>query len=66
MCKEHWAALLTLLGAVCWIPLLVVTIRDNKDHLEVPVRRDRCTDIATGIAIFGVLCAIVAAVLLFL
>jgi hypothetical protein len=66
MCKEHWAALLSILGAAFWIPLLVVTIRGNTDYIEIPVRRDRFTDIATVIAFVGVFCAITAAVLLLL
>jgi len=66
MCKEHWAAALSILGAVCWIPLLVVEVRGNKDYLEVAVRRNRSTDIATVIAFVGVFCAIAAAVLLLL
>jgi hypothetical protein len=66
VCKQHWAAVLTILGAVCWIPLLVVEIRGNRNFLEVPVRRDRLTDIATFIAFVGVFCASAAAVLLLL
>lgn len=66
MTKEQYAALLTGVGALFWLPLIWVTFRDNKDHREVPVERDRFTDQAAGLAVVGVVFCAIAAVLLFL
>jgi hypothetical protein len=69
MTKEHWAAGLSILGALAWLPLLVITIRDNTGGIDggnasSTYGRDRLTDAATVIAFVGVLCAAAAGLLL--